>query len=249
MREGNILNVFASSKPIIGVIHCKGDSDADTLERAKREIEIYRENGVDGVLVETYFGTYHQVEQVLNYLEHLEPHYPYGVNCLNVDAMGFVLAERYHCDYLQVDSVAGHLKPRDDESLDAFFRLGREKCSAYLMGGVRFKYQPTLSGKTVEEDLRDGMRRCDAICVTQDATGQETDMGKIREFRAAIGEYPLIVCAGVTKENVREQLSVADGAVIGSYFKNNYQDLGDVCAEHVTELMAEVRKLREEGKK
>ena len=73
------------------MIHCKGDTEADVLERAKREIDIYRTNGVDGVLVETYFGTYHNVEQVLGYLQKEQADYPYGINCLNVDALASVL--------------------------------------------------------------------------------------------------------------------------------------------------------------
>lgn len=244
--KGNILSVFKEKKPIIGVIHCKGDSDADVLERAKKEIDIYQSCGLDGVLVETYFGTYHQVEQVLSYLQKEKPDYPYGVNCLNVDAMGFILAEKYDCDYLQIDSVSGHLKTRDDETLDAFFEYFRKDCNAHLLGGVRFKYQPVLSGRSVEEDLEYGMKRCDAICVTEDATGQETSLGKIEQFRKAIGDFPLFVCAGMTAENVKEQLRVADGGVIGSYFKDTYKDTGDVSEEHVKKLMEKVRELREE---
>lgn len=246
MSKHDMLSIFHNPKPIIGVIHCKGDSDADVMERAKREIAIYQEY-LDGILVETYFGTYHQVEQVLAYLESIPRVIPYGINCLKVEAMCFELAIKYHCDFMQIDSVASHLKDRDNESLDAFYNMYRAKCPAKLLGGVRFKYQPVRSTKTVAEDLHDGMRRCDAICVTQDETGQETEMGKIREFREAIGDFPLFVCAGVTPKNVREQLSVADGAVVGSYFKDTYKDTGDVCAGHVQELMAEVKKLREEG--
>ena len=241
----NILSVFQEKKPIIGVIHCKGDTDADVLERAKREIDIYRTGGVDGVLVETYFGTYHNVEQVLGYLQKEQTGYPYGVNCLNVDAMGFVLAQEFGCDYLQIDSVGGHLKSRDDETLDAFFKYFREKCDAYLMGGVRFKYQPVNSGRSTEEDLKICMNRCDAICVTEDDTGQETSMKKIEQFRNAIGKFPLIVCAGMTAENVEEQLKVADAGVVGSYFKVTYKDTGDVSAEHVKNFMERVRILRD----
>lgn len=246
VKRKDVLSLFKNQKPVIGVIHCKGDTDADVLERAKREIDIYERCGVDGVLVETYFGTYHQVEQVLSYLKAEKSGYPYGVNCLNVDAMGFILAGRYDCDYLQIDSVGGHLKSRDDETLDAFFEYFRKDCKAALLGGVRFKYQPVLSGRSVEEDLEICMNRCDAVCVTEDATGQETSMGKIEQFRKAIGEFPLLVCAGMTADNVKEQLRIADGGVVGSYFKDTYQDTGDVSEEHVAAFMKKVRELREE---
>lgn len=242
----NILSVFTEKKPVIGVIHCKGNSDTDVLMRAKREIEIYEKCGLDGILVETYFGTYHQAEQVLSYLQSEKLPIPYGINCLYVDAMSFVLAKEYGCKFLQVDSVGGHLESLYDESLDAFFDYFRKDCDACLMGGIRFKYQPVMSGHTTEEELRLGMKRCDAVCVTEDATGQETSLGKIKQFRKELGDFPLIVCAGITAENVKEQLRIADGGVVGSYFKDNFKDTGDVCAEHVTALMEKVKELRQE---
>lgn len=240
------LSLFPERKPIIGMLHCKGADDADMMERALREIEIYRQNGVDGVLVETYFGTYHQVEMVLEHLTQRKDAIPYGVNCLNVDAMGFVLAEKYHCDFIQVDSVGGHLKPRDDESLDAFFDYFRKRTDACLMGGVRFKYQPVHSGRSVEEDLKICMGRCDAVCVTQNATGQATSLRRIKRFRKTIEDFPLVVCAGLTADNVCEQLRVADAGVVGSYFKDTGKDSGDVSAEHVAKFMDCVRALRKE---
>ena len=54
---GNILSCFRVKKPVIGVIHAKGTDDKDMMERAAREIDLYLENGVNGILTETYFGT------------------------------------------------------------------------------------------------------------------------------------------------------------------------------------------------
>lgn len=240
----SISSCFVKKKPVIGMIHTKGINDADMMDRAKREIDIYESNGVDGIMVEPYYGTYHQVEMVLRYLEDSRLEVSYGVNCLNVDCMGFELANRFHCDFLQMDSVVGHVKPRDEETMQAFFDLYRPECKAALMGGVRFKYQPVLSDKSLEEDLQIAQTRCDAVCVTEDATGQETSMSKIMEFRAALGNFPLYVCAGVTPHNIVEQSKYADGFVVGSYFKDTYKDSGDVCASHVIELMDKVREIR-----
>ena len=44
---------------------------------------------------------------------------------------------------------------------------------------MRFKYQPMLSEKSVEEDLKIAQQRCDAIAVTENATGEETSLEKI----------------------------------------------------------------------
>ena len=58
---GNILTCFTEKKPILGVIHAKGHGDDDVLTTARKEIDIYAQSGIDGILVETYFGTYYQV--------------------------------------------------------------------------------------------------------------------------------------------------------------------------------------------
>lgn len=241
-----ILSVFKNKKPIIAMVHLKGDTPDEIFERAKEEIRIFEENGVDGIMLENYYGNYYDLERILEYVSTSNLSIPYGVNCLNVDAMGFELANRYNASYIQVDSVVGHVKPRDEATLEEFFKLYRGNCKAYLIGGVRFKYQPVLSEKTVEEDLQIGMTRCDAIAVTENATGEETSMEKIELFRRNLGDFPLVIAAGVTLENAKKQLEIGDIAIVGSYFKDTFKDTGDVSADHVKTFMNEINKIREE---
>ena len=241
-----ILSVFKNKKPIIAMVHLKGHTPDEIFERAKEEIRIFEENGVDGIMLENYYGNYYDLERILEYVSTSNLSIPYGVNCLNVDAMGFELANRYNASYIQVDSVVGHVKPRDEATLEEFFKLYRGNCKAYLIGGVRFKYQPVLSEKTVEEDLQIGMTRCDAIAVTENATGEETSMEKIELFRRNLGDFPLVIAAGVTLENAKKQLELGDIAIVGSYFKDTFKDTGDVSADHVKTFMNEINKMREE---
>lgn len=244
MKE--LMTIFKNKKPIIGLIHLKGDTDEEIVERAKNEIAIYEENGVDAVLIENYYGNYHHMEMVLDYIQQEKPDLLFGLNCLNLDAMGFELATRYKAKFIQLDSVVGHMKPRDDVTLAAFLKKYRNECDAFVLGGVRFKYQPVLSERTIEEDLLIGMERCDAIVVTEDATGQETSMDKIALFKKVLKDFPLFVGAGVTKDNCAKQLDFVDGAIVGSYFKDTYKDTGDVCKEHVQTLVEEFERIRKE---
>ena len=239
------LGLFQEKKPVIGMIHLKGESDGEVKERAKREIDIYIEQGLDGMILENYFGNYHDLEWALDYAFHAGLPVPYGVNCLDFDAMGFELAQKYRAGFVQLDSVVGHVKPINEATMEAFLKLERSRCSAALIGGVRFKYQPVLSKHTVEEDLKTAMERCDGICVTQEATGQETSMEKIRQFRNAIGDFPLIVAAGVTGENIAQQMKICDAAIVGSYFKDTGKDSGDVSPEKVKYIVDIVRRIRE----
>ena len=224
--ESKFLDLFRNKKPILGMIHLKGDTDEDIYERMKKEVQIYLDNGVDCIILENYFGQYHNLEKALEYVQGLHLDIPYGVNCLHLDP------------------VVGHVKPRDEDTLDAFFKLYRERYQVLVLGGVRFKYQPVLSEKSVEEDLKIAMTRCDAICVTQDKTGQETSMDKIIQFRNAIGDFPLIVGAGLTPENMEKQFEYADGAIVGSYFKENHVDVGEMSSENVKEVMDKVNEIR-----
>ena len=237
-------DVFQTPKPVIGVLHLKGDTAADIQERAKREIEAYLEGGLDAILVEDYFGTYREQEWALDYLQAHRPGVPVGVNCLNFDSLNYRLARQYGCDFLQLDSVVGHVKPRDEASLDAFFSLENPQTDALVLGGVRFKYQPVLSEKSLAEDIETAKQRCGAICVTGDGTGRQTPLEKLKEFRALAGDFPLVICSGLTAENCIEQLQIADAAVVGSYFKDTGKDTGDVDVAKVRALMVKVKALR-----
>ena len=242
--KGSFLDLFKERKPIMAMLHLKGETPHEIDERVKREVDLYVNGGVSAVIVENYFGTYDDMVRALEYVRAQELPIPYGINCLNCDPMGFELAMNYGGSFVQLDSVVGHVKPRDEASIAAFLNLYRSRFAGKVLGGVRFKYQPMLSENTVEEDLVISKGRCDAVCVTQDATGQETSMDKIEQFRAALGDFPLIVGAGVTPENAHKSLAVADGAIVGSYFKDTYKDDGDVSAEHIAALMAAVREIR-----
>lgn len=240
----DFLGKFDQKKPIIGMIHLKGINDEDVFERAKKEIDIYIENGIDGIILESYFGNYYQLERILDYVKNADLKIPYGVNCLNFDHMGFYLANKYDADFVQIDSVVGHIKPRDEATMEAFLELERANCDAALIGGVRFKYQPILSENTVEKDLIIAMDRCDGICVTGEATGATTPLDKIIQFKETIKDFPLIVAAGITKETLISQMQVADAAIVGSYFKDTRKDTGDVCGEHVKEIMDMMKEFR-----
>lgn len=103
-----------------------------------------------------------------------------------------------------------------------------------------------LSEKSVEEDLKIAQQRCDAIAVTENATGEETSLEKIKLFRKQLPEFPLIVAAGLNDKSVKEQLAICDAAIVGSNFKDTRKDTGDIYAPYVDSFMKIVKELRGE---
>lgn len=240
----NFLSLFQNKKPIMAMLHMKHNREKSALDRAKLELKQYLENGVDAVIVEDYFGSERDCILMLEYLQKNCPDVIYGVNLLSADPdKVFQVAQKYGAKFVQIDSVSGHLPPDFDTEFEEMLQKARIP-GIYLIGGVRFKYQPIHSGRSLKEDLEIGMKRCDAIAVTGSATGEITDIEKIRQFRSIIGDFPLVVAAGLTPNVVQEQLSVGDAGIVGSWLKKGHVDKGDVNPEYVREFMKAVGAVR-----
>ena len=112
--RSKFLSIFPETKPVLGMLHLKGESQADALRRAYQETEDMIRNDVSAVIVENYYGTPEYVEAVLRDFDHNNVDFIYGVNLLDDDENNFRLAAEYHASFLQLDSVAGHLTPEED---------------------------------------------------------------------------------------------------------------------------------------
>jgi uncharacterized protein len=247
----NFQECFGVDKPLIGMLHLRGADNVEKVAIAQEEIDQYLNNGVDAVIVEDYFATLPVVDAVLDYLASHRSDVVYGVNALRDMEAAFRLASKYSARFVQIDSVAGHLPA--DQDAEFAVRLAELRAAAegvVLLGGVRFKYQPYLSGLPLRDDLALAAQRCDAVVVTGTGTGRQTDTTKIRRFRDLLGpDFPLIVGAGVTDKNVAQQLAHADGAIVGSFFKRFHRDDQPVETEHVTTLAAAVEAARRQHRR
>lgn len=244
MHPKNPLASFDHARPVFAMLHLKGDTPARRLDIAKREIDTLWSSGVDAVVVENYFGDADDVVAVCDYLHSDARDVVFGVNVLEDDRLAFSIANEFGARFVQLDSVAGHLPEGQDRDFAARLAEERAASGAYVLGGVRFKYHPHLSGRPLGEDLLLGVARCDGIVVTGEGTGQETPLDKVEEFRRIVGaDVPLVVGAGVTPQNCAQQLAVADAVIVGSYLKDTHADTGDVDGNHTLEFVRAVRRL------
>lgn len=239
-----LLDSFASAIPVFAMLHLKGSDPGDVQIRARREIDALWSVGVDAVIVENYFGSVDDVIATCGYLRDVRSDVVFGINVLKDDTAAFRIAREFGARFVQLDSVAGHLLPAEDSEYATWLAEQRRSGEVLVLGGVRFKYQPVKSGRTLEEDLRLGVERCDAIVVTGEGTAMTTPHNKTREFRRVVGEqFPLVIGAGVTPDSAAADLSDADAVIVGSALKDNYADHGDVDESHAFELVRAVRAL------
>lgn len=246
--------LFNTEKPIIGMIHLAGK---DPVKRALDELKIFEEEGISGAIIENYHSK--DVEHIIKTLEAAKKkdlEIILGVNILPNDFwISFQITARYDAKFVQLDYVSGKyisMNGRASSSASQVKQLDqtrykdfRNNCAGIpVLGGVYPKYYVPVAYSNLEEDLRKGMERSEAIVVTGEGTGMETPLDKIRNFRKIIGNYPLIVGAGLNTENAEEQLNIADGAIVGSALKINNNTENPLDVGRIRELMRIVERVR-----
>jgi uncharacterized protein len=228
--------LFENKKPIIGMIHLAGNDSAEKIERAIEEIKIYRNNGVDGIIVEDYHGSKYDVHSCLERIgkdKSILGNLVLGINLLCNPYSSFMMANspEDRASFVQFDNI--NSSGLDEGRYNVARAINR---GTKVFGGVRFKYQRE-TGRSLEEDIAEAMARCDVIVTTGSGTGVETPIQKLKDFKKIAGEFPVFVGAGLNAKNAYEQLSVADGAIVGSYFKFGEKTENNLDVERVREIV------------
>lgn len=264
-----IRDVFGVDKPIIGMCHMlamPGDPGYDAesglvrvLERARSDLLALQEGGVDAVLFSNEFSlpyltkvetiTSACMAAIISELKR-EIKTPYGVNVLwdaraSIDvamATGAQFVREiftgvYASDFGMWDTKVGEVI-RHQHAVSAghvrlLFNIVPE--SAVYLGG---RHVADIARSTVFNN------RPDALCVSGLTAGAEASAQTLQIVKQAVPDTPVFANTGVRLENVAEQLSLADGAVIGTAFKEAGNTWNPVDVERVKAIMDEVRKLR-----
>jgi len=222
------------NKSIFGMIHL---ASVVPVERAIEEIKIYEEEGLQGIIVENYHGG---VNDIIDTLESIDTKMDIGVNVLpNEYEKAFEIAHKYGGKFIQLDFISGRYERDRAIDVDDYLSYRNRYPNIKVLGGVWPKYYTPVKGSNLEEDLKMGMKLCDAIVVTGQGTGKETPLDKIKYFRSVIGNFPLIIGAGLTADNIN-QMEWVDGAIVGSYFKPGGATTAKVDRELVKKFMSKL---------
>ena len=261
--------MFHVQKPVIAMLHLSalpGDPGFDSkaglsavIERAREELDDLQEGGVDGILVSNEFS--------LPYLTKTEPitaitmarimgellgaiHVPYGVNVLWDGRASIDLAVATGAQYVReiftgvyasdfglwdtnIGEVARHRARVGGSNVKLLFNIVPE--SAKYLGERDLQ---SITETTVFATLPD------AICVSGLTAGAPTDTQSLALVKSAAGSVPVFVNTGVGADNVAEQLSIADGAIVGTYLKAGGVFENRVDRSRVEELASQVQAFR-----
>lgn len=238
-----------------------GGSLQQVVDRAASDAQLLAAGGVDAVMVENY-------GDLPFYADSLPPHsisaltipaaevrravsIPVGVNALRNDAAAALgIAACIGAELIRVNVHAGAMMTdqgwitgRAAETLRLREML---RAPVAIFADALVKHAVPPAGLTLEDAARDTWDRglADAVIVSGAATGSRTDIDDLRRVKRVLPQAPVWIGSGVTHENVRELLEVADGAIVGSAFEVDGRAGAPVVLEQVRRLVDVVRTMR-----
>lgn len=265
-----IREVFKVNKPIIAMCHflaLPGDPDYDraggmkkVIERAKHDLEALQEGGVDAVMFSNEFS--------LPYLTSVKPEttaamariigqlmgeisVPYGVDVLWDPMRTFDLAVAVEAKFVReiftgvYASDFGLWNTNYGEVIRHKHNIGGENIKAL------FNIVPEAAKYVADREIESIAKSTvfnnnpDALCVSGLTAGAATDTQILKRVKKVVPDTPVFVNTGVRMENVEEQLSLADGAVVGTVFKRDGHFYNEVDRERVSKFMEKVKYVRE----
>lgn len=264
-----LAEVFGVDQPIIGMCHLPplpGDpgftagTDLEVIvDHARAEVRGLQEGGVDAIMISNEFS--------LPYLTETEPitaitmarvigeirntiEIPFGVNVLWDGIASLDLAAATGAAFVR--EIFTGVYASDFGLWDTNVGKATRHRQRIGAGDVKMLCNIVPEGATylAERDLERLTRstvfnaKPDAICVSGLTAGSGTDASELERVKAVAGEVPVFANTGVRPDTVEQMLSIADGAVVGTYFKTDGRFENDVDPARVEELMQIVRRVR-----
>ncbi len=263
-------NIFKNSRAVIGMIHAgalpgtpaSGESMEQIMARAKKEALLYREAGVDMLLVENMHDVPYLKGRVgpeitaamalVGYEVKKAAGLPCGLQILagaNIEALG--AAKAAGLDFVRVEgfvfahvSDEGLMEGCAGELLRYRRHIGAE--DVLILADVKKKH--ASHALTADVDIVETARaarffKADGVIVTGASTGEPADSEEVRRVKEAL-DIPVLVGSGVNPDNIESFLNITDALIVGSFFKRDGLWSNPVDPERVRLLMQKVRKIR-----
>jgi membrane complex biogenesis BtpA family protein len=261
--------IFPKPKPIIGMIalppllgYPEFSSIEAAIERALGDLETLQTGRVDGVLIENDYDQPHQItvapEIVASFTRIAQEvtnrsSIPVGVQVLLNDwraslAIAKIIGARFvRMDFFVDRSriAAGVIEPEPEKVIAYRKKISAEDVA--LFTDVQVKYSGLLEpGKTLATSTQQAISQgADAVVVTGHITGEMPTLVRLQEVRQAAGDFPVLIGSGAAPENIRQLLEYADGAIVGTSFKNSMASHERVILERVLRFMDVVKEIRD----
>lgn len=237
--------LFAASKPIIGMLHVpplpgapqfNGDVMA-IRDHVLRDVDALSAGGIHGLMLENFGDTpFYPGSVPPHVIAHLTAlavevrrlsKLPLGINVLRNDGRGaLAIAHAVGAHFIRVNVLCG-ARVTDQGIIQGIAHdllrdraaLGAEHIR--IFADVNVKHSAALAPRPLADEVADTLLRggADALIVSGTATGTETDLAEIQHAGAAAHGAPILVGSGVSAESIGSMAQHADGFIVGTAVK------------------------------
>ncbi|WP_222705655.1 BtpA/SgcQ family protein [Brevibacillus massiliensis] len=271
-KKNALTEIFQVKKPIIGMVHLKplpgsprykGESINEIIEFALEDVRRLEAGGVDGLQIENAwdlpfpkpedfgFETVAAMTAVGVEISKITK-LPLGVNCLaNAVIPAIAIAKASQAKWVRSNQWVNAYIANEGFVEGASAKAMRYKARLFgddikILADVHVKHgsHAIVADRSLAEQTRDNeFFDADVLIATGNRTGDETSLDEILGIKESTS-LPVIIGSGMTEQNAAKILSVADGAIVGSFLKENGNWWEPVDVDKVKRFMEQVYTLR-----
>jgi membrane complex biogenesis BtpA family protein len=271
-KPNAIDTLFGKRKPIIGMVHSLPMPGSPRFKQYTLD-QVYsygveeaiklKEGGVDGIMLENAWDLpFVKPEDigcetvgamaVLGWEIRKATGLPLGINILaNGAKASLATAKACQAQFIRVNQWANAYVSNEGfmegkSGLVMRYRAWLEAEDIKVLADVHVKHgaHAIVADRSLAEQARDSeFFDADILIATGQRTGDETPIAEIKGIKEAVS-LPVIIGSGLSIENCRSIMSVADGAIVGSSIKEGGVWWGKVSVERLRTLMEIVEEVR-----
>jgi|SRR5665811_106888 len=224
---------------LIGMVHLEPlpgapgyeGSMRHVIDRARSDARLLVAAGFEGMMVENFGDAPFYAEDApkvtiaamtLAIAEVASAGLPIGVNVLRNDALGaLAIAAAVEAAFVRVNVLSGIMYTDQGPIVGRAAEVARTRTAlapnTAIMADVFVKHATPPAGLSLVDATNDLVERAgaDAVIVSGSGTGAPTSLDDLRTV-AERSDLPVFVGSGATHATIREILSIADGAIVGS---------------------------------
>ena len=232
-----------------------GGDDQRVIDQALADLEVYKEAGVDSILFENDHDLpYIQppldergIALMTTIVKEARQRFdgPIGIQMLeaaNITSME--IAAEADLDYIRVEAfVFAHVGGSGiiNGSAGKILRRRKELQAEHIRVFADVKKKHGSHSLTIDLDIKDEIMQAefflaDAVIVTSQFTGINPDKSDLIKAKSAT-KLPVLIGSGMTAENIQDYLPLADGFIVGSYFRNDGKFLEKLELERLNKFI------------
>jgi hypothetical protein len=241
----NNTNIILSKNFIIGALHFmpligyEGYTDYKTIfNKAKKDLKAFQEGGIHAVILENNYNLPHKIKEDPEAVKMMSDlakdlaiiaSVPLGISVLwNDFESAFKIAKEAGAKFIRVPVFVDDVRTSFGEIIAnsksvISIRNALDCENIQMFADLHVKHAEMIDNKkTFTESATQAQKAgADALIVTGKWTGNAPLLSNLLEVRKAVGEHiPILIGSGADKNNIKELLMIADGAIVSTSLKD-----------------------------